>query len=265
MAEYFWLIIIALNNFMKYPSQIMPGFSESVVDFYRDRNVEPRFSGIYAQGIDRWLLVDGYDPWMTFETAKILSSKLPVLTFLLPNNIGSMTNQNCMNYYIFNKLHINTGRQTPTFTRIWDPAQINYLGVPEDFKNEQGLAMLEKLQAFANFVHVVVYAASWMDASSNVDNTQDIAERFLPDGWSDTMFSNVDRSQTKNGMATEIKKILYNSNTIEEADSAIYNLWLTQSADIPWQRNAYYKILGRDVPQALSNLPGTGKFTYFSV
>ena len=50
-------------------------------------------------------------------------------------------------------------------------------------------------------------------------------------------------------MLGEIKKILYKSYSIDEADAEIYNLWLTKSADIPWMRNTYYKNLGRDVPE----------------
>ena len=50
-------IIVALNRSMKRPNEIMNNMPPGIVDYYSDRSNDPRFSGIYAQGLDRWILV----------------------------------------------------------------------------------------------------------------------------------------------------------------------------------------------------------------
>jgi hypothetical protein len=256
---------------MKNPKDII-ALSPGTLDFYQDREMDPRFSGIYAQGIDRWILVDSYDPWIVHETAKIISSKVPVITYRLPNNIGTMTNANCFNFFIFNKTAqkagqgaVSMGKQTPVMLKIWDPTQIVWVGVPEDYKTPDGEAMLKLLKDYINYVHKVVYATELMNVISNFDDTQEYAVNFLPKEWTANMYTNVDRSGFDNGIAGEIKKILYSSNSIAEAESKIVNLWLNNSNDLPWQRFSYYNILGQPMPEVLRGLKNSGKFTYFSV
>ena len=245
---------------------------ENVLDFYKDRSNEPRFTGIYGQGVDRWILVDSYDPWITHETAKILSSKLPVITYSIPNNTRGMNNANCMEYYIFNKTNqrngqgaVGLGKQTPIMLKIWDHNQITKVGYPPDYNNEEGLQALANLKRFANYVHRAVYAAELMNISSNFDDTQEYAEKFIPVAWADTVWVNADRSGTSDGMCSEIKRILYMAQTPEEAEQKIVDLWYEKSGDLPWQRAAYYRILGQAMPAKLVGLKNTGKYTYFSV
>ena len=55
--------------------------------FYSSWYGKKNANAIYAPGLDRFLLVDNYDLWLTMEVARILSSKIPTQVFLLAKDV----------------------------------------------------------------------------------------------------------------------------------------------------------------------------------
>ncbi len=224
--------------------------------FYTNSEGEKRKHGIFAPGLDRFILIDDKDFWMTYETAEILSSKLPTIAYMLPPNAKYVTNQNCIRHTILDKRTqrigpspIVGGRQHPLLKFLYDKDQVIDAGIPEDYKDN--VEILERIMAYAQFVHQQVYVLNITDAFYNFENTARFAERYLDNSWIENISSRTDRSDLKKGIFFELRKILYLSNSVEEAEEKIVDFWATNYTDQTYLMEGYYKILNRPMPEKL--------------
>lgn len=226
--------------------------------FYRTSKGVPRQHGIFAPGIDRFILIDDYDFWLTLETAEILSAKLPTLVYLLPPMDFELDNNNCIDYTIFNKTQqkivassIATARQQPIIKFLYDTDHITYAGIPEDFNNANREPMLAKLQGFAQFIHRHVMAINLTEVFYNSADTQTFTKKLIPPAWREGMQSRADRSALPQGIFSELRAVLYTANTAEDASQQIIELWRNHSADQGFMILGYYKILNQPLPVEL--------------
>jgi hypothetical protein len=221
------------------------------LQYYYDKDSNRRKNGIYCHSFDRWLIVDNEDFWVTLETAKVLSSKIASVVYVLPNNIGKMDNTNCLEFMIFDKTRQKRGTisdlihgQTPILKIIDNPLQISYQGTPEDFKAQSSNSMLSSLKEYADYVHKAMYAGKLCSITVNFYDTYTISQEFFPKEWVDGLSSYTDRSFYPNGIIQEIKKILYFSQTLKEAKFKINKMWEQQYETTWWVADYYYELMG---------------------
>ena len=197
-------------------------FSNALERQYYNSDGTRKKNAIYCQQIDRYILVDEYDLWITMKTAQILSSKLATTVYQLPNDTEDMNNTNCMNYSIFNKTLYKRKNvadliqnQTPTLKKL-KTENISKVGVPEDYKSEEGWEQLQKLKDYVNFVNKNVYAIEFSKAKNWKDNKV-IANMFYPQEWNEAISSYEDKTVSGKSVFNEITNILYFSDNVTEA------------------------------------------------
>lgn len=219
---------------------------------YINGNNTRRQQGIFAPGVDRFIMVDDKDFWMTLQTAELLSSKLPTMVYILPQVEEGIDNKNCINYTIVDKTQqkvgpspIAGGQQNPMLRFIRDPNQIANVGLPEDYKSNTNI--LSQLRWYAEYVHQRVYAMNIAEAMSNIKNHSRFVNLYLGD-WAAGLAARSDRSELEKGIFFEIRKILYLSNSAQEAESRTIEFLKNNVADQGYLIETYYKILGMPVP-----------------
>lgn len=229
--------------------------------FYKDSRGQRRKHGIFAPGLDRFILIDEYDVWSTLETAELLSSKLPTVAYFLPPTNFELTNENCITYTIFNKTKqrigpspISVARQNPQLKFLFDYNKIAFADTPEDYRTPDKLEMLRRLQEYAVFVHTVVYVIRLTETMFNPYNSKDFIEKYHRPEWINDLKSKVDRSSTPKGVFFEIRHALYMSETVEEAESRILDLWKEHYHEQQYMLHGFYKIWNRPVPEELSQV-----------
>lgn len=200
--------------------------------FYIDDTGARKKNGIYCPVIDRWLLIDEYDHHVTLETANCLSSKIATMVYVLPNNIGELNNENCLNYIIFDKTNEKKGRtsdliqgQTPLLRKFNDTRQFLNKGYPEDFKTDEGIAVLYKLKTYAEFVHQIMYAIKICEVSINFYDNKTFSNMYFSENLLQGIAPCYDRSDLEHGLLNSIKQILYKSSTVDEATAKMLTLW----------------------------------------
>jgi hypothetical protein len=220
--------------------------------FYIDNLGARRLNGIYCPVFDRFLLIDDWDYWITLETAKVLSSKVASVVYILPSKMGALTDRNCLNFGIFNKRNQKrfgstdlVRGQIPSikiFPGTWREL-IDY-GMPEDYKTDYGIKTLFKLKEFADTTQKYMYAAKISNEMSSgfFDN-----KTFTDDIISDNLISNIDNYHNKDGSEMSylktIKNIFYMANTIEEATEKTTEFFEVTEWIPPPQKEMFYKIL----------------------
>lgn len=230
---------------------------------YRDADKKRRIHGIYAPGIDRFILIDYSDVWVTLETAEILCSKLPTVAYVLHTINFDLGTHNCLEYAISNKTNQTTGkasivnrRQNPTLRFIpYATNPIIHIGSNPDYESEEGVEALRKLQEYAEFVLDTVYAikvtdamTNWMDGQRFIDSY--ISQKLLES--EDGLLANqYDRSDSEKGVFFEIRHALYISTSIEEAMDRIEKIWFTGSIEQEFVMKSFYFNWGREVPESL--------------
>jgi hypothetical protein len=182
--------------------------------FYTDVNQNKKKNGIYCPVLDRWLLVDHRDFWVTLETARALSSKIASMVYILPNNIGAMDNENCLNFAIFDKTSHKKGEapdlitgQLPNLRILKDPRQIIDTGYPEDYKSEEGIYMIKELKAYTDFVNKCMYGIMLTQEYQNFHDNKRFSDEYLPKNFVESVTPYYDRSDSE-GVFIELKRIL---------------------------------------------------------
>jgi len=200
-------------------------------NYYFDENNQARNSGIYCPGINRWLLVDYYDSWVTFETAQVMSSKIASMVYLLPGNIEAMTNENCLSYSIntTSKQRQKKGNvadlissQIPSLRIMM--TQPEWVGPPTDFNFNHKDASVTALKEYAEYVRACLFASKITQATLAHTDMLDFSTAFLPTEWTDQVTLYSDNSDTPCGVLKEIKKILYFGKSLQDAKSQIHDL-----------------------------------------
>jgi hypothetical protein len=236
--------------------------------FYHDHNGQRRRYGIYSPGLDRFIHIGDLDFWITFETANILSSKINTIVYILPPGYDEITNENCINYSLFNKTsqklwtsNILVGRQNPALKMLYPDDIILKSGIPVDFENN--VSILDDLRAYTNYVYEQSMAIKLSDVFYNHFNHKDFMDNFVDQETSKALYSAKD--WTNVNLFQKVKNVLYLSNTAEEADEKIIEIWKTFTDDIGFMIEGYYKILDRPVPKELENYVGLNSYKNLSV
>lgn len=225
--------------------------------YYKTPNGDSRKYGIFAPGLDRFILIDDIDHWMVLETAEILSSKIPTMAYILPPLDFNIDNSNCLTYTLYNKTQerigarlTSIGRQNPALKVIGDKGKLVCEGFPEDYKTEEKQEILKRLQEYAQYVLNHVYAINMVNAFFNPWNSKNFLEKYIGNDIPNfkTM---VDRSTSASGVLNELRNALYLSVTIEEADERIIQIWLKHYHEQEYMLSGYYKLLEQEIPKQL--------------
>lgn len=227
--------------------------------FYHDHNGQRRDYGIYSPGLDRFLHISNKDLWMSFETANIISSKINTIVYVMPPGHDHINNENCINYSLFNKIsqkvwtsNILVGRQSPVLKMLYPDDQIVDSGFPQDFINNQ--EVIDHLLLYIKFVYEQSAAIKISEVFYNHFNNKDFMDNYVDLETSEMLQSTKD--WTGANVLRRIKNVLYLSNTPEEAEKKIIDVWKKYTSDIGFMIEGYYKILDKPVPTELENYIG---------
>lgn len=233
-------------------------------NFYVNDDGSRRKFAIFAPGLDRFILTDTYDRSILLQIAELLSSKLPTLVYILPKD-NNLTDSNCINYTIFNKTKQTIGtssiisaRQQPITKLLSNDASIIDAGIPEDYKNN--ITALDKLTEYAYFVKHQVYAINQTEDFFNIYSTGKFSNQYVDNSWVDELSIKLDFSDLEHGIFFELRKILYLSGSVEEAENNIINLWKHHSTDQEHLMNGYYQLLGIPVPDELTEIGHSSQY-----
>jgi hypothetical protein len=228
---------------------------------------------IFSPGIDRFILVDTYDIWTVFETAKLLTSKIPTQVYVLGKNTGPsdpFTNATCINYTFADKSNMKvmgssiiTARQTPLITKINAANAIVDEGYPMDYDHAEGRALINKLQDYSRFCLRALYAAKFADACNNVKPATEFFDYFNPE-LGRVIRNSPDHTYSEYGMLRTIKAILYHADTVDIALSQIEQA-MQDAPDQPLFRNKFYEILGIDVPDSVKDIKFSGRASPWAI
>jgi len=222
---------------------------------------------LFSPGIDRFLLIDTYDPWMLFETGQLLSSKVSNITYILDKDTPPMSNETCLEFSTIHKKDekghggptIASHRQSAAIMKI-RPDNMIRSGWPIDFFKPERKQALEKLQEYARFTLRVVYAINISSSFKNPFPEKQYVENFFQNEYPEEFKLRYDTSSSNEGMPKLIKKILYEADSIEVALNEIHTAWRTYSInDISGCRQMFYYTLGIRQPEDLESLGGPGK------
>ena len=225
---------------------------------------------IFCPGMDRFILADNFDIWTVFETAKLLTSKLPTQVYVLNKTAEQFNSGDCINWTFKDKSPLKilgsgiiTARQTPLLTKIQAPDPVVREGFPLDYDNEQGRQAISKLQDYARFTLRALYAIKIADACNNVRPMSEFIDYFDPE-LAKVITSNPDHTFSEYGMVKTVKAILYHADTVEQALANI-ELAMKDACDNPLFRAKFYEILGIDIPDSVKNLQWSGKASPWAI
>jgi hypothetical protein len=228
---------------------------------------------IFLPGVDRFLITDHYDLWAMVETSKILTSKCsPVVYILNRPTPGEMKNNNCLEYSTRHKKFepefgsplVTRHKQTASLKKI-QPDNVIYAGWSEDYDNPAGREILQRLQEYALFTLRCVYAIRLAQECRNFFPEKYYTDMFFKDQFPADFKTVNDLTTSPYGMEHEIKRILYHSDTVDEALASINEAWLKYSLnDINGVRQHFYMILGIIEPEntAIVGKPGEWNINY---
>lgn len=227
-------------------------------------------NALYSPGVGRFFALVGLDQFTTFEIAGILSSKMPsIIVFSLHDQSPPFFSDNCAEFGISDKNMFKDSfeRQVPVFKRL-NPDNIIKLGeMPVDFNKKTNLQNWTVFSKFQNYSYYVIrawYAAKLCDMIYNSLPMKSYSANFV-DCLPDNVFeikTDASMGETKVGITTEIKSILYFSNSEKEAVDSIEKMWEKNNTVYTntWRRS-FYEISGsynniRSLPLDLTNYAG---------
>ena len=217
---------------------------------------------LFSPPLDRFLIVDNLDPWIMFETAKIISSKIIVVCYILNDkSVSDMTNENCLLYSTVHKKGENTYGSS-LMSSIKQPAcmtnfnsQIVEKGWPTEYVSDVKKEMVVKMQEYALFVLRCVHALTISDAYRNVFPESKYLHDYMSDSSPKELQVCFDSTVAPTGMVNIIKGILYHANSVDEALEEIRLAWEKYSKnDISGFREQFYNCLGIPVPKMAVSL-----------
>lgn len=222
----------------------------------------------YSPGVDRIFAVDTLDPYTSLEIAQILSGKMPAIAVLVlsKNDTMDINNFNCIEYTIKNKnpvvghAALLFSRQMPVLRRFENNELIKETAFPPDYDNNENLNTFLMFHEYAKFTIRAWHAAKTTDSIHNWLPMNRYAQDFfldcLPQDFS-TPHDNLN-SASSIGVIAEIKKILYFSDSIEEALDQIADVWRNNDTPLSqhWRQRFYALLEGPEPPADLKNSTG---------
>lgn len=209
--------------------------------FYSDKSAS-RF-GIYSTGIDRFILIDKYDLWVTLTTAKLLSSKIPTIVFCLKDEVPHFPAGDTLFLTIANKSVHQSESQTPSLSRLNGTTSVVDAGPPIDYSSNEQIEMLAKLQRYAEFVQKTLYAIKLANAICNVDDHKFFAG-LLDSTVTDSLLARYDHTVTDSGLLQSIERILYLAPDINTAIREIDLVWQGTRGRNESFRTIFYNLSG---------------------
>jgi len=221
---------------------------------------------IFSPGIDRFLVVDNYDPWVLYETGKVLSSKVSNMVYVLDQITPDMTNETCLNFSTLHKKNekgygspvIMAHRQSSSLSKI-PKNMVVEVGWPIDFIQGERKVALIKLQEYVLFSLRVIYAVTLAVNFRNFFPEKEYLDVFFHNQFPKDFKIHYDTTTAEQGIISLIKTILYDAESVETALILIADAWLTHSKDDPsGTRQLFYYILGIHQPKELEELGPAG-------
>lgn len=227
---------------------------------YKTESGEHRKYGIYAPGLDRFLLIDSNDMWVTLQTAELISSKIPTVAYILNDLAQGITDENCINYSILNKtnqricdISITVAQQLPKLILLEDDGLIESAGLPEDFTSNEKKAALENLQAYTRYVHRLSYIINLQEAIGNHFDKRTFSEKYLPLEWRENLYLAGDRANKETGIFKKLRQVIYLSPSIDDLNIAMKDVWIEYVIEQGPMMAMFYKLLGQPVPEELKD------------
>jgi hypothetical protein len=223
---------------------------------------------IFSPGIDRFLIVDNYDPWTLHETARVLSSKISTITYILDKPTPHMTNDNCLMFSTKHKMNerqyggptVMSHRQSGIVMKI-RPDVVYEAGWPIDFKTPERNDALLRLQEYSRFTLRIIHALTIGVMFRNPFPERYYMENFFKDEFPEEFKIRGDCTNAPEGIENIIKNILYVADTVDQALEEIHNAWRKYSqSDISGFRQAFYFSVGLTQPPDLAELGTYGEF-----
>jgi hypothetical protein len=217
---------------------------------------------LFSPPLDRFLIVDNLDPWIMFEAAKIISSKIIVVCYILNDSeVSDMTNENCLLYGTVHKKGENTYGSS-LMSSVKQPAcmthfnsEIIHLGWPSEFTTDARKEMVLKMQEYSLFVLRCLHAVTISDAYRNIFPESKYLHDYMSDSSPKDLQVCFDSTIAPTGMVNVIKSILYHSNSVDEALEEIRLAWEKYSKnDISGFREKFYDCLGIPMPEMAVSL-----------
>lgn len=241
--------------------------NQYIKNFYRSNNVN-RSYGIYATGLNRFLLVDDLDVWIVVETANIISSKIPNIVYMLPYESDSINNLNCHEYGIQDISTQKMGDALLMFTTqtpILRTLQGDNVVIKQNNKIEiEDNFLFENILDYTNFVHLHAYAMNFTQMICKYEETDEFSKKYLGKDITSSFKSTIERSGLDESIFTKLRSILYYSSTKDEAKLKIEELWFNYSSAMPHVRNMYYKILQESQPEYFEKIPKPTNYSNYS-
>jgi len=229
------------------------------------------YYALYAPAVERFLLVERYNPMVFLQTGYVLSSKISGVIFLLPENEkhSAMTTESCL---LFSLSHVKYNpeanvhgiRPIPTMDLLRHNKIIK-LGEPKNFVTNGKKEMLIKLQSYAIFCQSCLHAINLASMLNQHTWTQIKNEQY----YYNNIFFETEAENIKKTDVEQIMHLLFFSNNKDEALTNIETFWLKKiendtgdkifwpeklARDLLRYINLFYSILGENTPHNLKNI-----------
>lgn len=120
---------------------------------------------LFSPGIDRFFLVDSYDPWIMLETSRVLSSKISNIVYVLDQPSIDFDNDDCLYYTTKHKVKekcyggptVMSHRQNSFMIKIRQDMVVKK-GWPIDFEKTDRKDALNRLKEYAAFCLRAIHA-----------------------------------------------------------------------------------------------------------
>lgn len=154
----------------------------------------------------------------------MLSSKIASVVYIIEDT-WAMTNENCLNFSIFNKTNHKRSNSTD-LVKGQIPILKLYLGggnlfrddgYPEDYKTPEGIEILHRLKNFAEVTHRYMYAAKIAQDAVNFFDNRTFTEEYMDNQQTSMLELYYNTTGTEMSFFKAVKNIFYKANTIEEA------------------------------------------------
>lgn len=226
-------------------------------------NRRPNANIFYSPGVDRCFAVDTFDPYTAFDVAKILSSKMPAIAVLTLHyeDRTDVNNGNVTNFTVSDKQIIGGAagllfsRQTPVYRKMRTSVLQECDSMPLDYKpGSTGYDSFMKISKYTKFVIRCWHVTKLFDMVHNFLPMEEFANDYLAGEVPEDMCLPADSSNTTSsafGPKNEIRRILYNADTVEEAMENIADMWRANNTphSFPMRKMFYVLLDHADYPE----------------
>lgn len=235
-------------------------------EYYPANKNAPNRYALFSPVFDRFLLVDNLDPWLLFETGKLLSSKVLTVTYIL--KADQLTNDNCLYFGTQHKRN-ETLYGASSLTSIKQSASMSFLksneiiekGWSSEFEDPARKQALKNLQEYALFVLKCTHAITIAESYRNLWPDAKYLAEFFTDTSPEEFKIQYDPTTAPKGMMNEIKNILYHADTLSDATAQVHQAWATYSLnDNANFRDLFYSASGIEPPKLNSTVKNSYTF-----